>query len=89
MRAPTMDVHLQQVVDAWKALSGEEIVNSFKICGIANTLDESEDGKILCFKTNAPCPKGRELLANAQLEFDIAAVEEIDEEQDKNGYAND
>jgi hypothetical protein len=50
MRAPSMYVYLQWIVDAWDRLPKELIVKFFKGCGLRNALDGSDDDKIHCFK---------------------------------------
>jgi hypothetical protein len=102
MRAPTMDIYLQWVVDAWDSLPKELIASSFKTCGISNTLNGTEDDLIHCFKPNGQCPEGRNLLELAHMEFELLDtnlaeinlneinLNEIDLNEDtENGYASD
>ena len=48
-KAPGMNVYLKWIMDAWKSISNETIVKSFKVCGITNATDGSEDNLIRCF----------------------------------------
>lgn len=94
MRAPSMEVYLQWVVDAWEQLPKELIVKSFKGCGLTTALDGSEDTTIHCFKPDGPIPTGLELLTKnrnkKKFEEISQMLEEIDlAEDEKNGYESD
>uniref|UniRef100_A0A914UPP5 Uncharacterized protein n=1 Tax=Plectus sambesii TaxID=2011161 RepID=A0A914UPP5_9BILA len=93
-----MDVYLRWIVDTWDSLPKELITRSFKVCGISNAVDGSEDDLIHCFKPEGSCPEGRRLLANEHLKLSVSLavsdlvdlVEEIDLYQDNvNGYISD
>ena len=96
MRAPSMDVYLQWIVDAWEQLPKELMIKSFKGCGLTTAFDGSEDNLIHCFKPGGPIPTGFELLQQARVQLleDQATLleplEEIDLGQDeKNAYESD
>jgi hypothetical protein len=89
-RAPPMNVYLQWIVDAWEGINKEVISQSFKVCGITNAEDGSEDSEIHCFKENGPIPTGRALLTKArekaeEIDFEkiIQEVDEFDKESSK------
>ena len=50
MKAPDKLLCLEWVKKAWKIVTTEVIVNSFKLCGISSNTDGSEDGSIHCLK---------------------------------------
>ena len=54
------------VLDAWSQLSKENIVKSFKCCGLNFANDSTEDDFIPCLKKGQPCEAGRQKL-NSQL----------------------
>lgn len=68
MRSPPLNEWLNWLVLAWESLPQETIVNSFKVCGITNAIDGSEDEQIHCFKANGPIPTGHESLRRAHNE---------------------
>ena len=88
MRAPSMEVYLQWILDAWEQLPKELIVKSFKGCGLGNASDGSEDKLIHCFKQNGSIPNGFDLLQQTreQLQFEELneLFEEIDLAEDEN-----
>uniref|UniRef100_A0A915D640 Domain of unknown function DB domain-containing protein n=1 Tax=Ditylenchus dipsaci TaxID=166011 RepID=A0A915D640_9BILA len=57
-RAPSMEVYLDWIVRAWDALPKNQVINSFKVCGLTNAGDGSEDDFIHCFKAHGPIPEG-------------------------------
>ena len=71
VRAPSMDIYLEWIVNAWSSLSNEIITKSFKVCGISNAIDGSEDDQIHCFKPEGQCPNGRTLLLDAMVDEDV------------------
>ena len=80
-------VYLQWVVDAWESITPEDIVKSFKDCGISVATDGSEDDSIHCLKPDGMCPGGRQKLTLARMDIEmeealVELVEEIDLEQD-------
>jgi hypothetical protein len=96
MRAPSMEVYLKWIVDAWEQLPTELIINSFKGCALTIALDGSEDDLIHCFKPNGSIPNGLQLLQQArsqQLKDSNALVDLIEaidlEEDNKNAYESD
>ncbi|KAI1712065.1 hypothetical protein Ddc_12656 [Ditylenchus destructor] len=91
-RAPSMDVYLEWIVEGWEAVTADMIKDSFKTCGITNSLDGSEDDLIHCFKEAGPVPEGRKLLEDAragindeplQIEDDEFEAEEEQYDSDK------
>ena len=98
MRAPSMEVYLKWIVDAWNQLPNDLIIKSFKGCGLTNTPDGSEDCKIHCFRSDGPIKTGQELLQQALANADITGKREIIQqldvdaegvENDEDGYKND
>lgn len=91
---PPMEVYLQWIVNAWNDISNELIERSFKVCGITNNPDGSEDHLIHSFKTDGPIPNGLVNLEFARLENELGALEVqndlVDLEQDEeNGIMSD
>ena len=41
MRAPSMEIYLKRMIDAWSQLP-DNLIKSFKGCGLTNALDSSE-----------------------------------------------
>lgn len=68
MRAPSMEVCLQWIINAWEELPKDLIIRSFKGSGLSNALDGSEDNLIHCFKPDGPIPTGQELLAQTRIQ---------------------
>jgi hypothetical protein len=94
MRAPSMELYLQWIVDAWEQLPKELIIKSFKGCGLTLALDGSEGDKIHCFKSDGPIPDGLELFQQKRedLQADEMArwLEEVDlAEDENNGHESD
>ena len=98
MRAPSMEVYLKWIVDAWDQLPKDLIIKSFKGCGLTNTLDGSEDCKIHCFRSDGPIKTGQELLQQVRAIADITGKREIIQqldvdaegvENDEDGYKSD
>ena len=46
---------IEWIVKAWDSLSRETMLNLFKVCGLTNDLDCSEDGKIIVFNDGKCC----------------------------------
>jgi hypothetical protein len=93
-KPPQMDDYLNWIVEAWASIPKELIKKSFKVCGITNALDGSEDSEIHCFKENGPVPSGLALLQqarqNKQADNLVELLEEVDLDQDEeNGYLSD
>uniref|UniRef100_A0A915ES08 Uncharacterized protein n=1 Tax=Ditylenchus dipsaci TaxID=166011 RepID=A0A915ES08_9BILA len=61
-----MEVYLDWIVRAWDALPNNQVINSFKVCGLTNAGDGSEDDFIHCFKAHVPIPEGFEMLKEAR-----------------------
>ena len=98
MRAPSMEVYLKWIVDAWDQLPKDLTIKSFKGCGLTNTLDGSEDCKIHCFRSDGPIKTGQKLLQQARANADITGKREIIQqldvdaegvENDEDGYKSD
>ena len=66
MKLPSRKRIIEWVLDAWSQLSKENIIKSFKCCGLNLTNDGMEDDFILCLKKGQPCEAGRQKL-NSQL----------------------
>uniref|UniRef100_A0A914NL75 DDE-1 domain-containing protein n=3 Tax=Meloidogyne TaxID=189290 RepID=A0A914NL75_MELIC len=82
VKAPPMLVYLSWIAEAWENLSEEMIANSFKICGISNNVDGSEDDKIHVFKPTGPIPSGAELMRKERQENEFNELTELFEEVD-------
>lgn len=88
-RQPPHEEYLQWIFDAWEYISKDSIAASFKVCGIVNASDGSEDNLIHCLKPEASIPFGQDLLQKTRNERDVLAeyMEELDLEEDfNNGY---
>uniref|UniRef100_A0A915DC97 DDE-1 domain-containing protein n=1 Tax=Ditylenchus dipsaci TaxID=166011 RepID=A0A915DC97_9BILA len=83
-----MEVYLDWIVRAWDALPKNQVLNPFKVCGLTDAGDGSEDDFIHCFKAHGPIPEGLEMLKEARAMETAAEVsEEEDVEEDlANGY---
>jgi len=66
LKAPPLELICHWCVDAWQSIPASQIVGSFKLCGLTNALDGSEDHLILAFKEGQACAAGCELLQQAQ-----------------------
>ncbi|KAF7637694.1 hypothetical protein Mgra_00001994 [Meloidogyne graminicola] len=89
-----MLTYLSWVADAWDSIPTEDIKRSFKVCGITNEIDGSEDELIHCFKKEGQIPLGLEKLkeeAEKELINNVTELfEEIDLLQDEeNGILSD
>jgi hypothetical protein len=80
-RPPPMEIYLQWVSDAWDILSSDLIKESFKACGITNSIDGSEDSLVHCFKSHGPIPEGLEVLKAKSSLQDICEPAAIPEEE--------
>ena len=98
MRAPSMEVYLKWIGDAWDQLPKDLIIKSFKRCGLTNPLDGSEDCKIHCFRLDGPIPTGQKLHQQVRTNVDITGKRELIQhldvdaevvENDKDGYNSD
>ena len=69
-----MEVYLKWIYDAWEAISLELIEKSFKVCGITNAIDASEDTDIHCFKPEGPIPTGAAKLQQARHDKSLAQL---------------
>ncbi len=78
MRPPEPKNYLQWILDAWENISVDLIQKSFKGCGISVAVDGSEDEEIHCFKKDASCPEGYELLKSRMDQ----AIQEEEEAQE-------
>lgn len=59
---------VEWIVDTWKEIKRDLVVDSFKGCAITTKWDGSEDEKISCFKEGKPCHSGGQLL-KSQMEL--------------------
>ena len=50
-----MEVIVGWIVKAWDNIPNDITENSFKLCGLTNNLDRSEDKQITIFKDNKCC----------------------------------
>ena len=66
MKLPTRKRIIEWVLDAWSQLSKENIIKSFKCCGLNLANDGMEDNFIHCLKMGQPCETGSQKL-NSQL----------------------
>ena len=66
------------MVESWEAVTSEEIVKSFKVCGISVTVDGSEDGKIHCLKSGEVAADAAEEIR--QLTAEMLASQPDDED---------
>ena len=82
MRAPSMEVYLKWIGDAWDQLLKDLIIKSFKGCRLTNTLDGSEDSKIHCFRSDGPIPTGQKLLQQARANADFTGKRELIQQLD-------
>ena len=55
---------VQWVLQAWKSLSKEIIINSIKSCALGLAVDGSKDDKISCFHEGKKTSDGRKRLEN-------------------------
>ena len=78
-------------MQAWDAISKESVINSFKVCGIGISSDDSEDKEILCFKPEGQVPGGLALIRQARDDKEISEIlTEIDlNEDNENGIESD
>ncbi|KAL7073191.1 hypothetical protein ACQ4LE_007554 [Meloidogyne hapla] len=60
--------YLHWIVEAWNGITKDAMIKSFKVCGITNAADGTEDNEINCFKPDGPVPNGRELLRQARID---------------------
>nr|CAD2190978.1 unnamed protein product [Meloidogyne enterolobii] len=73
----------QQAIKMFPLVTKENIINSFKYCGLTNKTNGAEDDEIHCFKINGPVSEGRAQLRQARLDNELAKIfEEIDLEED-------
>nr|CAD2179377.1 unnamed protein product [Meloidogyne enterolobii] len=81
----------QQAIKMFPLVTKENIINSFKYCGLTNKTNGAEDDEIHCFKINGPVSEGRAQLRQARLDNELAKIfEEIDLEEDvENGNESD
>ena len=53
---------VEWVIKSWQAISSETLAKSMKLCGLALTIDGTQDDLILCFKKGKKCAAGKALL---------------------------
>ena len=63
MKAVPRRLIVMWIIDAWKEVKQEMVIDSFKGCAVTTKWDGSEDDKISCFKEGKPCYAGRQQLA--------------------------
>ena len=66
-RAPSVEVYLGWIVEAWKQVPSDLIERSFVECGLTIALDGSEDHKIHCFEPENEIPNGWSSLREARI----------------------
>ena len=66
MKLPSRKRIIERVLDAWSQLSKENIIQSFKCCGLNLANNGTEVDFIHCLKKGQPCKAGRQKL-NSQL----------------------
>lgn len=76
MKAVPRRLVVKWVVDAWKEISKEMIIQSFKGCALTIDVNGNEDHEISCFKPGKPCADGSKVL-----EEQIAAFSDADQYQ--------
>ena len=54
MRPPSRQQMILWILAAWKKLSAETILKSFKICALSSSLDGSEDEDLMCIAWTLP-----------------------------------
>jgi len=54
-KAAPLETIVEWIMSAWAKLDSELIIKSFKVCGLTNKLDGSEDDEIIVFKENKCC----------------------------------
>ena len=86
-----MEVYLKWIGDAWDQLPKDLIIKSFKGCTLTNTLDDCEDCKIHCFRSDGLILTGQKLLQQAQANADITGKCELIQQLDVDaeGVGND
>ena len=81
MRAPDKLVCLQWVKEAWKSVTTDVIVKSFRTCGITVNVDGSEDNEIHCLKAGEAAHAAASLISDATSKMlDPAGEAESDDE---------
>ena len=88
MQAPSMEVYLKWIIDAWDQLSKDLIIKLFKGCRLANNLDGSEDCKIHCFRSDDPIQTGQELFKQARNNAYINGTRKLIQQLDINAESN-
>ncbi|KAH7723767.1 pogo transposable element with KRAB domain-like protein [Aphelenchoides avenae] len=77
-KPPPPEVYLDGILDAWNdGVTKDNIVNSFKTCGITTALDGSEDHLIHCLKDGNGMPNGCNKLAQKREEAEAADLDEL------------
>ena len=64
MKSPSKKRIIEWLVDAWSQLSKENIIKSFKCCGLNLANDCTESDFIHCLKKGQPCEAGRQKLTS-------------------------
>ncbi|KAH7716856.1 pogo transposable element with KRAB domain-like protein [Aphelenchoides avenae] len=95
-KPPPPEVYLEWVLEAWyDGVTKDNVVNSFKTCGITTALDGSEDHLIHCLKDGNGMPNGCYKLAQKREEAEaedlaqLMAGFELDLDEDDVGNVSD
>ena len=76
MRAPPVELVCQWIINAWALISKETIIKSFKVCGVSNAVDGTEDAEISVFKPGRGCEQGLHMLQEVMAQI----IQEIEED---------
>ena len=80
MRAPDKLLCLQWVKEAWKSVTTDIIVRSFRSCGISVNIDGSEDSFIHCLKPGEAAYAAADRIKDATSKMLEVGEEESDED---------
>lgn len=86
LRAPSRELAVKWVIQAWSEVPEEMIVRGLKSCAITNAVDGSEDHLIHCFKPGQPNSSGLEALKEDNAD---PAVESDDDDDEETAEAED
>ena len=93
MKPPSRKRIIEWVLGTWSQLSKENIIKSFKCCGLDLANDGTEDDFIHCLKKGQPCKAGRQKL-NSQLSILVGESDAVNpfispsDEEDANEKMN-
>ena len=77
-KAPTKNLVLRWVNEAWREIPAEMVMKSFRTCGISNALDGTEDDKLYN-------EEGQVIDDDKDNEFETESEEESEGESDADG----